>query len=89
MTMMINNYKVQTYFIFEFINLIIFIFLSLYLDQVFPNEFGQKKHPFFFLTWLFKPRNPKNKPALGQPLIGDDDMQLDENDLEVYFFLLS
>ncbi|KAL4454192.1 hypothetical protein ABPG74_012149 [Tetrahymena malaccensis] len=31
------------------INTIIYLVLFLYLDQVFPNEFGQKKHPLFFL----------------------------------------
>ena len=87
MTMMINNYKVQTYFVFEFINLVIFILLSLYLDQVFPNEFGQKRHPLFFLNWLKLKKKRDNVHSAQHPLIGDDDMEIDENDIEVIFFL--
>lgn len=56
MRTMVNNYNFETYFGFEFINIIIFSILSLYLDQVFPNEFGQKKHPLFFITWIWKRR---------------------------------
>lgn len=88
MTMMINNYKVQTYFIFEFINLVIFVLFSLYLDQVFPNEFGQKKHPLFFLKWLQPKKKPQKAHSLNHPLIGDDDMEIDESDIEVNFLLL-
>jgi ATP-binding cassette subfamily A (ABC1) protein 3 len=36
------------------VNMFFWMFLSLYLDQVFPNEFGQKKHPLFFLECLWK-----------------------------------
>lgn len=32
--------------------LFFYLVLGIYLDQVFPNEFGQKKHPLFFLHWL-------------------------------------
>ena len=56
----IDNYKLETYFTFEFINIVIFSILSIYLDQVFPNEFGQKKHPLFFVTCLCKRRKVAN-----------------------------
>jgi hypothetical protein len=31
------------------INALVFLILGWYLDQVFPNEWGHKKHPLFFL----------------------------------------
>ena len=54
MRVMVDNYKLETFFAFEFINIIIFSIFSIYLDQVFPNEFGQKKHPLFFINWIWK-----------------------------------
>lgn len=60
MNVMVNNYTMQTYFSFEFINIVIFFILSIYLDQVFPNEFGQKKHPLFFIRWIWKPKKVVN-----------------------------
>lgn len=78
--LMVNNYKIQTYFIFEFIDLLIFILLALYLDQVFPNEFGQKKHPFFFLDWLLKKRN-KTKDSTKEPFLEQNEINIP--DLEV------
>jgi hypothetical protein len=30
----------------------------LYLDQVFPNEFGYKRHPLFFLGFQKKTTGP-------------------------------
>jgi ATP-binding cassette subfamily A (ABC1) protein 3 len=33
------------------INIIIYAIISIYLDLVFPNEFGNKKHPLFFLDY--------------------------------------
>jgi len=57
MTVLVDNYKLETFFQFEFINIIIFSILSIYLDQVFPNEFGQKKHPLFFINWIWRSRS--------------------------------
>jgi ATP-binding cassette subfamily A (ABC1) protein 3 len=31
---------------------VFYLLFGLYLDQVFPNEFGKKKHPLFFLFCL-------------------------------------
>lgn len=36
------------------ISLAVFIILFLYLDQVIPNEFGNKKHPLFCLKKCLK-----------------------------------
>ena len=34
-------------------HLFIWAILALYLDQVFPNEFGVKKHPLFFIPGFY------------------------------------
>ena len=73
MRTMVNNYKLETFFSFMFINIVIFSILSIYLDQVFPNEFGQKKHPLFFIRWMWM---KKSKPV-------DDSAK---NDVEVIYF---
>lgn len=70
----IDNYNFETYFGFEFLNIIIFSILSLYLDQVFPNEFGQKKHPFFFINWLW--RRKKVADSARNYSVGDIEMQV-------------
>ncbi|KAL4429304.1 hypothetical protein ABPG74_002290 [Tetrahymena malaccensis] len=44
-----SNYQEGFTFISFFLNIFVFGILFLYLDQVFPNEFGSKKHPLFFL----------------------------------------
>jgi ATP-binding cassette, subfamily A (ABC1), member 3 len=47
-----------------FINLFVFLILGWYLDQVFPNEWGHKRHPLFFLECILKrfhkPEEEKN-----------------------------
>ena len=42
-----NNYTIQTCVASCIINSIFYLFLTWYLEQVFPNEFGSKKHPLF------------------------------------------
>lgn len=44
---MLNNYSVGTAIGFFFLNIVFWLFLYWYLEQVFPNEFGAKKHPLF------------------------------------------
>jgi len=48
---------------------IIWLVLALYSDQVFPNEFGHKKHPLFFLGVLWKAKTYKKL---------DTDLELNE-----------
>jgi len=62
----INNYAISTAYTFVIINLIFWIIISLYLDQVFPNEFGQKKHPLFFIHYFMKKKKVTNYIE-GQP----------------------
>ena len=58
--MMVDFYSVGIQMYMTIINIIIFVILGLYLDQVFPNEFGRKKHPLFFLDFLFKSKEASN-----------------------------
>lgn len=51
-----NNYDVNTSIAFFIISSVMFILLFLYFDQVFPNEFGKTKHPFFFLKCFLSQR---------------------------------
>lgn len=42
-----------------------FLILGLYLDQVWPSEIGQKRHPLFFiLDWCPRKRNVEKKDSL-------------------------
>ena len=45
-----NNYDVKIAIAFLILSSIVFFAFFLYFEQVFPNEFGKKKSPFFFLT---------------------------------------
>jgi len=35
--------------IMDVLNILFYLIMGVYLDQVFPNEWGMKKHPLFFL----------------------------------------
>ena len=80
---MVNNYKISTFFAFEFLDIVIFVILSLYLDQVFPNEFGRKKHPLFFINWLWKKKHHDKKNKIEEPFLGGKILNIDD-DLEVF-----
>lgn len=56
---MIQNYSVGICMGFCALNIVVFFLLALYLDQVFPNEWGAKRNPFFFITCCFR-RKPKS-----------------------------
>ena len=43
----INNYIIGYALISFILNAIFYLALAWYLDQVFPTEFGAKRHPFF------------------------------------------
>ena len=45
----IMNYKMTYHYQAMLIDIIIFLILGSYLDQVLPSEFGIKKHPLFFI----------------------------------------
>ena len=51
------------------INIVFWLLLSIYLDQVFPNEFGAKKHPCFCFCCCC--RNSKNSNKIHSEK-GDD-----------------
>ena len=43
----IDNYAIGTALISFFLNIIFYLILTWYLDQVVPNEWGAKRHPLF------------------------------------------
>ncbi|EAR81921.2 ABC transporter family protein (macronuclear) [Tetrahymena thermophila SB210] len=58
----IDNYSVFINIYMNLINIFIFIILGLYFDQVFPNDFGKKRHPLFFISWIWEKKlSPKEK----------------------------
>jgi ATP-binding cassette, subfamily A (ABC1), member 3 len=44
---LLNNYKLSMTYSMNFLNILIYLVITLYLDQVWPNEWGSKKHPLF------------------------------------------
>ena len=60
-SVMFNNYNVETAIVFFLISSVMFFVLFLYFEQVFPNEFGTKKSPFFFIQCLFRRKKRKNE----------------------------
>ena len=56
-TDVINNYTISTAVVALILNIIFWGLLSIYLDQVFPNEFGAKKHPCFCFCCCCRGRN--------------------------------
>lgn len=65
---LVAKYSVGIYIYMTIINILVFVILGLYLDQVFPNEFGHKKHPLFFILWMFPRRHNQDHH---EHLIGD------------------
>jgi ATP-binding cassette subfamily A (ABC1) protein 3 len=63
-----------------FVNLVTYILLALYLDQVFPNEWGSKKHPLFFLPCFNKPKESEKSLKVRQDSKNFSD-QFEEVDL--------
>ena len=57
-----NNYDVGTALGFFGVSTLMFLVLFLYFEQVFPNEFGKKKSPFFFLYFFCRKRRSKKAP---------------------------
>ena len=43
------------------LNIIFYTFAALYLDLVFPNEWGKKKHPLFFIPYFNRRHEDSSK----------------------------
>lgn len=50
----VERFSIGTALLMIFINILVFGILAFYFDQVFPNEFGKKKHPLFCFPCLTK-----------------------------------
>jgi len=59
-----DNYDVFTAIWFFLISIFMFIMLFLYFEQVFPNEFGTKQSPLFFLKCCFKRKKNRKNSSL-------------------------
>ena len=73
------------FLIVQSLTAVVFIILGLYLDQVWPSEIGQKKHPLFFIL-DFCPRKtetPKNDNALLQEKGEDHSLNFEDLDVQL------
>ncbi|EAR97153.2 ABC transporter family protein (macronuclear) [Tetrahymena thermophila SB210] len=61
LTLLVNNYRISTNLWMDAINILIFFVLSVYFDLVFPNDFGKKLHPLFFIQWIWKKKQTKEQ----------------------------
>ena len=58
--MLVEKYSISIYIGMTIVNILFFLIFGLYLDQVFPNEFGKKKHPLFFIKCFFASKQQHN-----------------------------
>ncbi|KAL4478578.1 hypothetical protein ABPG74_006813 [Tetrahymena malaccensis] len=77
----IDNYSVAINIYMNIINIFIFIILGLYFDQVFPNDFGKKRHPLFFISWIWEKKlSPEEKKRkLLEKVDGEQSFDFNEN----------
>ena len=52
--MIVGKYSISIYIGMTIVNILFFLIFGLYLDQVFPNEFGKKKTPPILYQMLFR-----------------------------------
>jgi len=63
--------------LFLFGHLVFWTVFALYLDQVFPNEFGSKKHPLFFIKYFFNNKQSKDYAKVNQVISKDNIEEVD------------
>ncbi|CAD8078681.1 unnamed protein product [Paramecium primaurelia] len=51
----VENYAVNMALSMHILNIFFYLFMSIYLDLVFPNEWGKKLHPLFCIPYFNKP----------------------------------
>lgn len=49
-----ENYAVNIALSMHILNIIFYLLMSIYLDLVFPNEWGKKLHPLFCIPYFNK-----------------------------------
>ena len=84
MDVILENFRVRTFFIISFFELIIFIILSFYCFYVVPLGIGIPEHPLFFLGYPKKKKRIKNSSnennSSGEDIIiKNDEKQLFQN----------
>ncbi|KAL4488927.1 hypothetical protein ABPG72_005714 [Tetrahymena utriculariae] len=78
----IDNYSISINMGMNILNIFIFIILSIYFDQVFPNDFGKKQHPLFFINWIWRKKltpEQKRQKLLGKVNDEEAALNFDEN----------
>lgn len=85
-----DSYSAITGIYMLLINIVIYFSLAFYLDQVFPNEWGSRKHPLFIFQWMWrKKKNPgsgadaTNEDAQNRPCLVPDNVEEVENQFKV------
>ncbi|CAK63380.1 unnamed protein product (macronuclear) [Paramecium tetraurelia] len=53
----VDNYAVNIALIMHLLNIFFYLILSIYLDLVFPNEWGKKLHPLFCIPYFNRSNN--------------------------------
>ena len=79
----LNNYTIGTAILSFFINIIVYLILTWYLDQVVPNEWGAKRHPLFCCfedtsTITREEKEIRKNQILNQPGYHDKFEEIDE-----------
>jgi ATP-binding cassette subfamily A (ABC1) protein 3 len=57
----VENYAVNMALVMHILNIIFYCIMSIYLDLVFPNEWGKKLHPLFCIPYFNKPHRNSTK----------------------------
>lgn len=57
----VENYSVNMALVMHILNIIFYLLMSIYLDLVFPNEWGKKLHPLFCIPYFNKPHRNSAK----------------------------
>lgn len=53
----VENYAVNIALIMHILNILFYLIMSIYLDLVFPNEWGKKLHPLFCIPYFNRSHN--------------------------------
>ena len=73
------NDEMWSCLIILYVSAFVFLILGLYLDAILPQEYGIRKHPLFFLNYLFGKKFVRKENIQKQKIEGDAIYQKDEN----------
>lgn len=70
-TQMINFMTVRTGLVSLVLNIVFWGVAFWYCEQVFPNEWGVKKHPLFFIRWLWNRNSSQERVPSGESFLNE------------------